>query len=184
MSRLFFWLAVCVFALSFLLFFPIVLEGDAHCDVNRKKLGFAVYLYKFLKIVGGYVDTYTGGIAVHVSEKKAFLIPYKQLNSERKRFSFVKTFRLIAFRLNTETGAEYILPVSLGQTVLRAYFFAMGGNREKIENNLWLTDGDVLRISLNCVIYFNLYIVLKNLFKFLKEKIKILWQKKLEKSTI
>ena len=169
-------MAVSVFALAFLLFFPIVLEGDAHCDVNRKKLGFAVYLYKFLKVVGGYVDTYTGGIAIHVSEKKAFLIPYKQLNSERKRFSFVKTFRLIAFRLNTETGAEYILPVSLGQTVLRAYFFAMGGNREKIENNL--------RISLNCVIYFNLYIVLKNLFKFLKEKIKILWQKKLEKSTI
>ncbi|MBR2023765.1 MAG: hypothetical protein IJ996_04555 [Clostridia bacterium] len=152
--------------------------------MNRKKFGFAVFLFKRIKIIGGYIATYNGGIALHVSEKKAILIPYSQMNSERKRFSFIKTFRLIAFNLTTETGAEYLLPVALAHTALRAYFFTIGGDKDKIENNLWLTDGDTLRVSLNFVIFFNLYILLKNFIKFLKEKIKILWRKRKKKSTV
>lgn len=165
-----------------LLFLPIIIEIDAHYDMNRKKFAFAVYLYKKLKIVGGYVGIYPGGIALHISDKTAKLIPYSQLNSERKRFSFMRTFRLVAFTLTTETGAEYLLPIATAHTFLRAYFFIRGGDKEKIENNLWLTDGDVLRISLNSVIYFNLFILLCNLIKFIKEKIQILWQKKTKKS--
>ena len=167
-----------------LLFLPIVIELDAHYDMNRKKFAFASYLYKKIKILGGYVGVYTGGLALHLSKRKAKLIPYTQLNSERKRFSFLRTFRLIALTLTTETGAEYLLSISTIHTLLRGYFFAIGGNKDKIENNLWLTDGDVLRVSLNCVIYFNLWILLKNLFKFIKEKIKILWAKKTKKSII
>ena len=161
-----------------------MIESDTHCDLNRKKFGFAVFLFKRIKIIGGYIATYNGGIALHVSEKKAILIPYSQMNSERKRFSFIKTFRLIAFNLTTETGAEYLLPVALAHTALRAYFFTIGGDKDKIENNLWLTDGDTLRVSLNFVIFFNLYILLKNFIKFLKEKIKILWRKRKKKSTV
>ncbi len=161
MGKLFFiFAAFIVFVV--LLFLPVVIEIDAHYDMNRKKFGFAVYLYKKIKLVGGYIGVYTGGIALHLSKKKAKLIPYSQLDSERKRFSFIQTFRLIAFRLTTETGVEYLLPISTAHTLLRAYFFAIGGDKEKIENNLWLTDGDVLRISLNSVIYFNLFILLKN----------------------
>ena len=176
------------FAVSFLiilfLFAPIVIELDAHYDMNRKKFGFATYLYKKLKLIGGYVGIYPGGIALHLSKKKAKLIPYSQLNSERKRFSFLRTFRLIGFSLTTETGVEYLLPISLIHTFLRGYFFTIGGDKDKIENNLWLTDGDVLKVSLNCVIYFNLIILLTNLCKFLKEQIQILWQKKTKKSII
>ena len=168
----------------FLLFVPIVIELDAHYDMNRKKFGFATYIYKNIKLFGGYVGVYPGGLALHFSKKKAKLIPYSKLNSERKRFSFLRTFRLISFTLTTETGVEYLFPISTLHTVLRAYFFTIGGDKDKIENNLWLTDGDVLRISLNCVIYFNIVILLTNLIKFLKEKIKILWRKKTKKSII
>ena len=66
MGRLFFFVGI-LFAV---LFFPIYLETDAHYDMNRKKLGFAVYAYKKLPIIGGYVSTYRGGIAFHISEKK------------------------------------------------------------------------------------------------------------------
>lgn len=182
MDRFFLRFMLIVLSTIFALFFPIVVETDMHYDMNRKKFGFAVFLYKIIKIVGGYAATYQGGIALHLSPKKAVLIPYSRLNSERKRFSFIKTFRLISFRLTTETGAEYLLPVSTAHTFLRAYFFATGGDKDKIENNLWLTDGDVLRVSLNSVLYFNLYILLRNLVIFVKEKIKILWQKKTKKS--
>ena len=183
MGRLFLRIVLIILSLGLALFAPIVVETDMHYDMNRKKFGFAVFLYKIVKIVGGYVTTYTGGFALHLSKKKAVLLPYARLNSERKRFSFIKTFRLVSFRLTTETGAEYLLPVSTAHTFLRAYFFATGGEKEKIENNLWLTDGDVLRVSLNSVLYFNIYILLRNFIVFLKEKVKILWQKKMKKST-
>ncbi len=183
MGRLFFYL-LPIFLLLALLFFPIYVEADAHYDMNRRKFAFAVYAYKFFPIIGGYVATYSGGLALHVSKKKAILIPYSKVNNERKKFSFVKTFRLKSFRLTTESGAEYLPLTAAAHSMLRTYFFILGGEKEGIENNLWLTDGDVLRISLNCLLYFNLFILLKNLLKFCKEKIRILWQKKTQKSTL
>lgn len=184
MSRLFFYLSLALLSTLFLLFVPIVLDADLHYDMNRRKFGFAFFVYKRFKLLGGYIGTYKGGLALHVSPKKAILLPYTEIESERKRFSFVKSFRLIAFTLTTETGAEYLLPVSIAQVILRVYFFVLGGDKEKIENNLWLTDGDELRVSMHVAVYFNLFMLLVEFIKFCKEKIKILWQKKTKKSTI
>lgn len=182
MGRLFFFtIAALLFAA--ILFFPIYLEMDAHYDMNRKKLAFAVYLYKRIPIVGGYVSTYAGGIALHLSRKKAILVPYKQLDSERKKFSIFKTFRLKGFNLTTESGAEYLFITAAAHAFLRTAFFIKGGEKEYIENNLWLTDGDELRLSLNCLLYFNFYILLKGFLKFCKEKIGTLCRKKMKKST-
>ena len=167
-----------------LLFFPIYLELDFHYDVNRRKLGFVVYLFKFFKLIGGYISTYVGGLAAHLTEEKAVIIPYAQLDGERKKFSFLKTFRLKTLNITMETGAEYLLPAATLHALLRGYFFAIGGKKEHIENNLWLTDGDLFRISSNCVLFFNGYILLKNFIKFLKEKMKILWRKKMKGSTV
>ncbi len=183
MGRLFFYTLVLMGVLA-LLFFPIYIETDAHYDMNRRKFAFAVYAYKVIRVIGGYAATYSGGIALHISKKKAILIPYSKMNSERKKFSFVKTFRLKSFHLTTESGAEYLPITAVAHGALRTVFFMIGGEKEGIENNLWLTDGDTLRVSLNCLIYFNLFILLKNLIKFCKEKIRILWQKKTKKSTL
>ena len=166
-----------------LLFTPIYLHMNAHYDMNRKKLAFTTNAYRAIKLIGGYVATYKGGVAVHISKKKAILIPYTEMEGERKRFSFLKTFRLKSLSLTTETGAEYLFQMALLQILFRVYFFLQGGQKEKLENNLWLTDGDVLRISANIVLRFNIYIILRNIIMFLKEKIKTLWQKKIKKST-
>ncbi len=179
MGRLFFYALPLLF--SAILFFPIYVETDAHYDMNRRKFAFAVYAYKFLPVLGGYVATYQGGLALHISKKKAILLPYSKMNSERKKFSIVKTFRLKRFSLTTETGAEYLPLTAVVHTVLRTYFFIKGEKKEGIENNLWLTDGDVLRISFHILVYFNLFILFKNFIKFCKEKIRILWQKKNQK---
>ena len=106
------------------------------------------------------------------------------MDSERKKFSIMKTFRLKTFNLTTETGAEYLLLTAVAHAFLRLLFFIKGGEKERIENNLWLTDGDVLRISLNVLFYFNLYILLKSFIKFCKEKIRILCRKRMKKSTL
>ncbi len=182
MGRLFFFF-IGIVVVAAILFFPIYIETDAHYDMNRRKFAFVVYAYKRIPLIGGYAATYSGGLALHVSKKKAILIPYSKLDSERKKFSFVKTFRLKGLLLTTESGAEYMALSALAHSVLRTLFFIKGGVKERIENNLWLTDGDVLRISVNCLLYFNLFILLKNFIKFCKEKIRILCQKKLKKST-
>lgn len=166
------------------LFLPIFLRVDLHYDVNRRKFAFALYLFKFIRILSGYIATYTGGIAFHLSEKKAVVIPYAQLSNERKRISLMRIFRLQSLTLTTETGAEYMFMMAIVHAFLRIYFFAKGGKKEKIENNFWLTDGDVLRVSASVVLRFNLYVILVKLFQYIKEKIKILWQKNMKKSTV
>lgn len=104
MGRFFLFSAVGLLVLAVLLFFPIFLEADIHYDMNRKKFGFALYAYKVLKLIGGYVTTYPGGIALHISPKKAILKPYSGMDSDRKRFSFTKAFRIVSLRLTTGNG--------------------------------------------------------------------------------
>lgn len=91
MGRFLLFAAVGTLLTAILLFFPIFLEVDIHYDMNRKKFGFALYAYKVLKLIGGYVTTYPGGIALHISPKKAILKPYSGMDSERKKFSFTRT---------------------------------------------------------------------------------------------
>ncbi len=162
-----------------LLIFPVFLETNIHYDMNRRKFAFSVYVYKKIPVIGGYVATYTGGLALHVSKTKAILLPYSKMNTQRKKFSILKTFRVKEFQLTTECGAEYLPLIAVSHTVLRTLFFIKGGEKEGIENNLWLTDGDVLRFSLRCSLYFNLFILLKSFIKFCKEKIEIIWKKKI-----
>ena len=154
-----------------ILFFPIIFDVHLHYDMNRRKCGFGIYAYKIFKIIGGYIATYAGGLAMHISDKKALLIPYTDLNNERKRFSFVRFFRLQRMSLTIETGADYLFVSTLGHMILRAYYFIIGGDRAKMKNNLLLVHGDELRIGLHCALLFNLWMVICSSIKFLKEKI-------------
>ena len=161
---------------------PILIEGSFHYDMNRKKYAFVIRLYR-IKIVGGYFTIYPGGIAMHITQKKAILLPYKNMNDERKRFAFIKTFRLIRVHLTVETGANYLMPALIGTAFLRVYLQNKAQFLQTYQSRIWLENGDILRISGNWLLFFNLFIVAKNFIVFLKEKIKILWRKKTEKST-
>ena len=183
MDRVLF-LVIIILSIFILLFFPIYLDTNLHYDMNRRKLGFGIYGYNFLKIIGGYIATYPGGLALHVSDKKAILVPYRQLKEEQKRFSFIRTFHLKKLSITTETSAEYLMPIFFAQTIARVYFLALYQDINKIKTNFWLKNGDVLLISIHCTFAFNLFMLLKNLLLFIKEKIKLLWLKNIKKSTI
>ena len=152
--------------------------------MNGRKLAFSISLYRFIRVFGGYIATYQGGLALHVSQKKAILVPYKQLNKESKRVSIIRTFRLKKINTTIETGAEYLLPSAYLQVIFRILFFAMGGKKEKIENNIWLTDGDTLRVTVNFTVRFNLFMLFVKLIKSIKERMKQLCRTKIKKSTI
>jgi len=184
MGRFFLYAFIIVLSILCLLFLTIYLETDGHYDMNGRKLIFSVRAYKAFKLIGGYIATYPGGLALHVSPKKAILIPYSDMDKERKRFSIVRTFRLKVLNLTVETGAEYLMPTALAQTFFRIVFMVLGGKKEKIENNLWLVEKDILRVSLNFIVRLNVFMLLCNFIKYLKEKVKLLCQTKMRKSTI
>lgn len=175
--------ALIFIIITVLLFLPILIEGSFYYDMNRKKYAFTLRIFR-IKILGGYFTAYPGGLAMHVSQKKAFLFPFKRMNDDRKKFAFVKTFRLLRFHLTTETGAEYLLPSLLLSSGIQAYLRMKARYMLNIQTNVWLTDGDTLRIAGNWLLFFNVFILIKNFIIFLKEKTVILWRKKTEKSTI
>ena len=154
----------------FILFFPIYLKVDGHYDMNGRKMAFSVAIYRFIRILGGYIATYAGGLAMHIAPQKAILIPYADMEKERKRFSIMRTFRLRKLQITTEIGPEYLLPSAATQAVFRCIFFLLGGERERIENNLWLIDGDVLRITMNFSVRFNVFVLLRRLVSTIKEQ--------------
>ena len=168
----------------FLLFLPIYIEVNLHFDMNRRKLSFGIYGYKFIKLLGGYIATYSGGLALHVSDKKAIIVPYIELNNERKRFSFFKFFRLKKVNLSIETGAEYLLYAIGAHIAMRAYYLTKTQCANNIKNNLMLVYGDSLKVSFQSLLYFNLFMLIGYTIKFIKEKIQSIWQKNIKKSTI
>ncbi len=165
-----------------LLFIPVVLETNVYYDVLRRKFAFSVYGYKLIKLTGGYIATYEGGIAVHTSKNKATIIPYKQLNNERKRFSFMKTFRLKSFAVTTETGASYLMPVLFTQATASAVVFLKTKKKAEIRSRIVLENGEALKISLQCILFCNLFMLLQSILAFIKEKLKKSCRKKLKKS--
>ena len=184
MDRFFFILLSIILALVILLFIPIYLKTDGHYDMNGRKLAFSISLYRFIRVFGGYIATYKGGLALHVSEKKAILLPYSQLDKERKRISIIRSFRLRKINTTIETGAEYLLLSAYAQALFRILFFVLGGKKEKIENNVWLTEGDILRATVNFTVRFNLFMLFVKLIKSIKERMKQLCRTKIKKSTI
>ena len=184
MGRLFFILFIISLSIFILLFFPIYVKADGHYDMNGRKMAFSLALYRYFRVLGGYIATYPGGLAVHISPQRAILIAYKDLDSEKKRLFIMRSFRLKKMNITVETGAEYLLSCTAIQAFFRLIFFAIGGKKEKIENNIWLTDGDVLRITMNVSIRLNLFILLRRLVITIKEQMKGLWLKNIKKSTV
>ncbi len=178
-----FFYIVIGFGIILLLLFPIFIEGDLHYDINKNKCAFSVNFYKFFKIFGGYINSYPGGLALHKNKNSAILLPYENLNNERKRFSFLKTFRFHSLRATIESGGEYFFAI---ESLRRIYSFirACNGRLEDTNIGVWLVGGDTLKISANIILYFNNFILIIDLIEFSWRKMKKIWQQKAKKSTI
>ena len=169
--------------LMIILFFPIFISGSIHLDFKRRKYAFCLKLYEKIRIFGGYATLYTEGIALHVTNKKAVLLPYKDINAKRKNFSFIKTFELISIKTIVESPAEGLLPI----TLFRSLFDILKNflpNLKQCSISSWISEKDTVTINSQCTLFFNNFILLVDLLQFLWRKIKQLWQEKPKKSTI
>lgn len=136
-------------------------------------------LYGKFKLMGGYITTCPGGLAIHASEKRAILLKYRDMEKQRKNFSFCDLFTCKKVRLCIRTGPEYLLPV---------YTFSLVKNvveritaREILDGEFWLEAGDELRIAAELILSFTIGKQLKALLKYLFGRIKKKW--KMKKST-
>ena len=91
---------------TLLFFFPVFVYADAFVDVRENKCWFALSLFKYLKVFGGYFQIRKEGIVFHLTEKKAVILPYRQMASTRKKFEITKGFQLYRFHQIVETWGE------------------------------------------------------------------------------
>ena len=153
-----------------LLFFPIYLEADIYYNAAQKKIAFSMYLFKWIKVIGGYITPYPGGFAFHTKRNKALLMPINDKESGKKRMLKFRRFHISDLAVNTETGAEY-LPLTLTvHTMMKGYFLYQGGEKDSYQSHIWLRNGDVFTCSVNGVARFNLYMQICTLLQYLKEK--------------
>lgn len=177
MGKFFFYAFLIVSGVVLLLIFPFAFTLDAYADVKKKKFSFALHFYDVVKIIGGYVTTYPQGIAFHIGKKKALLMPYKEMDSQRKKFQFTECFKVTAFYVYIQSGAEYFLQTLTVHNLLQT-FFRINSHKREWKSGLLLTNGDDLRICTSARFYFNLFMLLQEFIKFLKEKIAIYARKK------
>ncbi len=169
-----------------LLFFPIFLSLDIYTDIKDNKIYFALYHFKFLKFFGGYIVLHKDGIAIHITEKKAFFVKYSDMKNERKKFEITAGFQLYTLRTSLELGDEdyptaglYVAIITqiISQTVYP--FFTNRKNFLNLKNGtLLLRGGQGVKATLHLVTVFNQLTVIIAVIKIILEAIINLWQKK------
>lgn len=153
------------------LFLPIPLSLRMQYDLNKRKFVFNANIYRFIKVFGGYLATYQGGLAVHTSQKKVLIFPYRKLYADRGRFSLMRIFTFKKVNLIIETGAEYLFFVGVLQKIFNFYFACKGEKRKYAVYDIWLADGDLLKASIEILLSFSLFKILQSYLKYLKGKI-------------
>lgn len=145
----------------FFFLFPVFVYIDAFVDVRENKCWFALSLFKYFKIFGGYIEIKKPGIVFHLTKKKAVILPYKELAPMRKKFEVTKGFQLYRFHQIVETGGEgKPLGVFIGAAILSAsgqVFSVLHSLHPflSLKNGVLLTDHADLKLTFQTVTIFN-----------------------------
>ena len=160
--------AVGLLLAAFVLFCPIFLTIYLVTDLRRKRCWFAFYILRHVKLHGGYAAPYRSGIAFHLTDKKAVLLPYAEIVSAKGKFQITRGFRVFAYSQVFETGsaAYFGSALLLAAAVQNAAVLLRGVLRTKKKcrrfcgDALLHRDADVLQLSQRIVLGFNLFILL------------------------
>ena len=96
-----------------ILIFPIYINTNCFINKESKKIFFKIDAFKIIKIVGGYISFYKQGLAIHISEKKALLIPFKNFIGIKEKVKPLKDYHFIKFNSLIEIGTydNLIFPI-------------------------------------------------------------------------
>lgn len=146
---------------TLLFLFPIFIYIDAYVDVRENKCWFALSLFKFVKIFGGYLQLKKEGLVFHLTEKKAVILPYKQMAPMRKKFEVTKGFQLYRFHQIVETGGEGQpsgVVIAAALQAASAQIFSVLETLHpflSLKNGVLLTERAELKLTLQFVTVFN-----------------------------
>lgn len=146
---------------TLLFLFPVFVYIDAYVDIRENKCWFALSLFKFVKIFGGYLQLKKEGLVFHITEKKAVILPYKQMAPMRKKFEVTKGFQLYRFHQIVETGGEGQpsgVLIAAALQVASAQIFSVLETMHpflSLKNGVLLTERAELKLSLQFVTVFN-----------------------------
>jgi hypothetical protein len=96
---------------SLLVFLPIFVSVDVYFDVVSGKIGCQLSLYEKIKLLGGYLQPCHGGFAFHLSDKKAKLFTYRQIDEGRKQVAIDRVFTIVSIRTIFEIAPEYLFGI-------------------------------------------------------------------------
>ncbi len=139
---------------SFILFLAALLlpffsfayfQGNIYFDVKSGKVGLVIKLYGIITILGGYLSPCPGGVAWHISTKKAIILSYRQLDDGRRRASKRNDIKFRSLSVVLELGPEYLLPTSMIMNIIQFWALA-SGNKNAFTYRMIPRSGDSFRL--------------------------------------
>ena len=141
-----------------------------YADVRERKLYFSLYILRIFKVYGGYATLYRHGIAFHLTENRAALLPFSEMAAARNKFEFKLTrgFYLYAFSGVAELGARSepaaaILTAALLQTAAGIAAGTIIKRKEctSFKNDVIVyPDRDCVKASVRIILVFNFLAVI------------------------
>jgi len=158
---------------------PIFCNFNIYFDVNKNKYYFGLFLFKFIKVYGGYFQIIGEGLVFHVSEKKALILPFNKVFESRKKFTITKGFEIIRFHQVVEYGNKEDIAKPVFFCSLSQIIFGIIYAKYKIEKpfvnlkstTLLVEDESVFKLSANIVAAFNMIVIIIALSKIIMEKV-------------
>ena len=153
-----------------LLILPIYISIDLYFDVVSGKIGCQVSLYEKIKLLGGYFTPCAGGFALHLSEKKAKLFTYQQIEAGRKQLFFESGLKITSIRWIAEIAPEYLFGVWTIDNILKTMLFCQRG-KPMLESAMYLRESG-FRVFTRATLRFTLILLLVGFVKYLYRRIK------------
>ena len=164
-------------------FLPVFVYADFYLDVAVNKGWFSLSLYHRLRLLKGYAQLRREGIVFHLTKKKAFILPFAEMSSARKKFEITQGFQPWRFHQVLEMGGAEDVRMCMIAAAIRTFGGALYGiAKEKyatisLQNNVILYEESRLRVSVQTATIFNGLVLSMALGKTILEGI-IEWMRK------
>ena len=147
---------------------PLRLHLDIYFDVSSGKVGAILRLFSKIKLLGGYITPCAGGCAWHISEKRAILFTYRQMQEGRRQFLEKSSVQLTKVQTLFEIGAEYLFFVKIVENLIK-YLHFFSRPLQAYESKIVLKSGDCfrlfLRLEFRWMLLQQIFFMIKNLIK-------------------
>ena len=146
---------------ALLTFFPVFVYIDFYLDAASNRGWFSLSAYHRLRLMKGYAQLKQDGILFHLTKKKAYLLPFSEMASARKKFEITKGFQPWRFHQVLELGGADDVRMCMVAAAIRVAFGMLYGivkatySTISLQNNVILYQETRLRASVQAATVLN-----------------------------